>query len=85
MSDAGTARAAATGWMATNRSPWPGLRAAHLVGSITTLPDCAPDSPSGTARLGSTGTTATTTGRPRLARLWCEPHRCTARPSSTSR
>jgi len=42
MTDARAAREAAHAWMAANRDRWPGLRAAHFVGSLTSLPDDAP-------------------------------------------
>jgi hypothetical protein len=40
--NAGEVRHRARGWVESNRGRWPGLRAAHLVGSITTTPDDAP-------------------------------------------
>jgi hypothetical protein len=36
------AKRLARGWVEANRRQWPGLRAAHLVGSITTMPEDAP-------------------------------------------
>lgn len=42
MTNARAAREAARDWISSNRARWPDLRAAHLVGSITTLPDDAP-------------------------------------------
>jgi hypothetical protein len=40
--DAKGAREAAREWVAVNAGRWPGLRAAHLVGSVTTMADEAP-------------------------------------------
>jgi hypothetical protein len=40
--DAKQAREAARDWVALNAERWPGLRAAHLVGSVTTMPDAEP-------------------------------------------
>ncbi len=40
--DARRARQTAKEWIEDNRSQWPGLRAAHLIGGITTMPDDAP-------------------------------------------
>ena len=36
------AKQTARNWVAANLDQWPGLRAAHLVGGITTMPDDAP-------------------------------------------
>ena len=38
----GHVKALAREWVESNRSSWPGLRAAHLVGGITVMPDDAP-------------------------------------------
>lgn len=40
--DVGSAKAIAREWVEANRQDWPDLRAAHLVGGITTMPDDAP-------------------------------------------
>ncbi len=40
--NAGEVRQAAKEWVAENVSAWPGLRAAHLVGSVAAAPDDAP-------------------------------------------
>ncbi len=40
--DARQARDVAREWVAVNLDQWPGLRAAHLVGGLTTMPDDAP-------------------------------------------
>ena len=45
MTDARAAREAAHAWMVANKERWPGLRAAHLVGSLASLPDDAPFPP----------------------------------------
>lgn len=42
VTDAKDAREAAREWVAVNAGRWPGLRAAHLVGGITTMADDAP-------------------------------------------
>lgn len=39
--NAGKAKQSARAWIEANRERWPGLRAAHLVGSITTMADDA--------------------------------------------
>jgi hypothetical protein len=43
--DTREAKRAARAWVESNHGRWPGLRAAHLVGSITSLPDGAPFPP----------------------------------------
>jgi hypothetical protein len=40
--DVGQAKERAREWVESNQSRWPGLRAAHLVGGITSMPDDAP-------------------------------------------